>query len=185
MQNIDYRYWPIGVAIVFLALAAGLNAAFGVVPNWLTFPAILAAWVAGWCVSRGTAPSAGGGFRPALLLAFVGLVMLLPFYAFGVLGAGCVKANMALGGWIGCAVGAERGAKWLIAGIMAGAVLIGLGCWSCLQMGMTVEAASQQFPAQFALSLGSILALVVLVRRAWESDKPQTDDATWTGSPTA
>jgi prepilin peptidase CpaA len=135
MEKVDYRYWPIGVAIVFLALAAGLNAAFGVVPNWLTFPAILAAWVAGWCISRGTAPSAGGGFGSALLLAFVGLLMLLPFYAFGVMGAGCVKANMALGGWIGCAVSAERGAKWLIGGVMAGAVLIGLGCWSCLQMG--------------------------------------------------
>jgi hypothetical protein len=52
-------------------------------------------------------------------------------------------------------------------------------------MGMTVEAASQQFPAQFALSLGSILALVVLVRHAMESDKPQTDAASLTGSPSA
>lgn len=185
MQNIDYRYWPIGVAIVFLAMAAGIHAATGLVPNWLTYPAILAAWVTGWCVSRGTAPSAGGGFGSALLLAFLGLLLLLPFYAFGVLGAGCVKANMALGGWMGCAVGAERGAKWLIAGVMSGAALIGLGCWSCLQMGMTVEAASQQFPAQFALSLGSILTLVVMVRRAFESGKPQVDDATWTGSPSA
>ena len=185
MQTLDHRYWPVWVAIVFLIAAAAVNSQTQVVPNWLTYSAVLGAWIAGVCVWRGLLPSAGGGIGPALLLSALGLALLLPFYAVGFLGAGCVKANMALGGWIGCAVGAERGAKWLIGGAAVGFLLAVGGWWASQQYGLTTAAASQMFPAQAAFSLGAILTLVVMLRKAYETPAPAAEDTGWKNSPAA
>jgi Flp pilus assembly protein protease CpaA len=172
MRALDHRYWPIWVAIVFLILAAGINSQTQTVPNWLTYSAIVASWIAGGSISRGIAPSAGGGFASALVLSFAGLLVLLPFWANDVMGAGCVKANMALGGWIGCAVCAERGAKWLAGCVVAGGVLTAFSVWTFQLYGMNISALAQVFPAQAALSAGSVLTLVAMLRLAAnETDK--------------
>ena len=120
MRALDHRYWPIWVAIVFLILAAGIDATTQSLPLWLTLSALLASWAAGWCVTREQLPSAGGGLVPALLLSALGLAILLPLYALGTLTVGSVLAGTVLGGWIGCAVSADRGAKWLAACAVAG-----------------------------------------------------------------
>ncbi len=177
MRALDHRYWPIWVAIVFLILAAAVNAGTQTVPNWLTYSAVLAAWVAGGCIGRGLAPSAGGGIASALVLSVVGLLVLLPFWANGIVGGDCVKANMALGGWIGCAVGIERGAKWLAASIVAGALLTAASAWMFQLYGMNTEALRQVFPAQAALSAGSVLTLVAMLRLAQEKENPSSEPA--------
>jgi hypothetical protein len=185
MRALDHRYWPIWVAIVFLILAAGINATTQSVPNWLTCAALLASWAAGWCVTREQAPSAGGGMVSALLLSGLGLVMLLPLYALGILAAGCVLANAALGGWIGCAVSAERGAKWLAGCAVAGALLTAASSWMFQLYGMNTDALTQVFPPQAALSAGSILTLVAMLRLAQETEKPSIPESAASKSPAA
>ena len=172
MRALDHRYWPIWVAIVFLILAAGLDAATQSVPLWLTFAALLAAWAAGWCISRQQLPSAGGGFVPALLLSALGLAILLPLYALGTLVVGSVLAGTVLGGWIGCAVSAERGAKWLAACAVAGALLTVASSFMFRLYGMNIDALTHLFPPQAALSAGGILTLVAMLRLAQDADKP-------------
>lgn len=185
MRALDHRYWPIWVAIVFLILAAGVNAQTQTVPNWLTYSAVLASWAAGWCISRGQAPSAGGGIGAALLLSFAGLLILLPFWASDLMGAGCVKANMALGGWIGCAVSLERGAKWLAGCVVAGALVTAVSSWMFQLYGMNINALAQVFPAQAALSAGSVLTLVAMLRLAQEAGKPAASEPVASNSPAA
>lgn len=185
MRALDHRYWSIWVAIVFLILAAGINATTQTVPNWLTFSALLASWAAGWCITREQAPSAGGGMVPALLLSGLGLAILLPLYSLGILAAGCVLANTALGGWIGCAVSAERGAKWLAGCVLAGALLTAVSSWMFTLYGMNVDALGQVFPPQAALSAGSVLTLVAMLRLAQEAEKPAVSEPAASNLPAA
>ena len=91
---------PVPVEVMWLASAVLVEAAVidgrGLrVPNWLTFHfaaggLAFAAWSGGWA-GLGTA-SAG--------LA-LGLVLLLPLYAIGGMGAGDVKLMAGLGAWVG------------------------------------------------------------------------------------
>lgn len=185
MRALDFRYWPIWVAIGFMFIAAAIQGWTQSVPNWLTFSAVLAAWVAGWCVSRGDLPSAGGGIKSALLLSLLGLLLLLPCYALGILGAGCPKASMVLGGWIGCAVCLRRGATWLLACTAGGGLLTVAGAWLSRQYGMTSEAISLVFPAQASLSLGAILILVAMLKQAHELDPSAAEGSVSVNSPAA
>ena len=176
MRALDHRYWPIWVAIVFLILAAGIDATTQSLPLWLTLSALLASWAAGWCVTREQLPSAGGGLVPALLLSALGLAILLPLYALGTLTVGSVLAGTVLGGWIGCAVSADRGAKWLAACAVAGALLTVVGSWMFRLYGMNIDALAQLFPPQAALSAGGILTLVAMLKLAQDADKPATNE---------
>ncbi|HUE72411.1 MAG TPA: hypothetical protein VMP01_16115 [Pirellulaceae bacterium] len=185
MRALDHRYWPIWVAIVFLILAAAINATTQTVPNWLACASLLASWTAGWCITREQAPSVGGGMVPALLLSFLGLIILLPLDALGILAAGCVLANAALGGWIGCAVSAERGAKWLAGCAVAGALLTAISSWMFTLYGMNVDALSQVFPPQAALSAGSVLTLVAMLRLAQDAEKPAASEPAASNLPAA
>ena len=65
------------------------------IPNWLTFPALLAGvaanfWWFGW---------AGGA--DALLGALLGFALFFPVHFLGYMGAGDVKLLMAVGAWVG------------------------------------------------------------------------------------
>lgn len=64
------------------------------IPNWWTFPAMVAGIAAqGWL---------GGGIAGAGAAALglgVGLALFLPLYIFGMMGAGDVKLLMAIGAW--------------------------------------------------------------------------------------
>jgi len=87
--------WPIWLLSVLLIVAAVIDGWLLKVPNWLTFPLVLAGWAAGaYC----------GGFN-GLACSFagtlVGLGLLLPAYAVGGMGAGDVKLMAGIGAWIG------------------------------------------------------------------------------------
>ena len=100
-----FTYWPIGVGLGVLAVAAALNHQSNRVPNPLTFGMIAAGWAAaGLLVGSGLAPSAGGGLAGSVACTFVALAVMLPAYVMGFMPAGCVKAQMAFGAWLGCAL---------------------------------------------------------------------------------
>ena len=84
--------WLVSVTLVAAALIDGIKLK---VPNWLTFPMVISAWVVsaiffGW---------AGLGW--SLLGTAVGLALLLPAYAIGGMGAGDVKLLAGVGAWVG------------------------------------------------------------------------------------
>jgi prepilin peptidase CpaA len=101
----------VAMAIALIAVATDLRSRR--IPNALTLGAALAAF--------GFAAIAGG---PSLLLASaegwaLGLLLWLPFYALGGMGAGDVKLLAALGAWLGPAAVL----RVAIYGAIAGAVL--------------------------------------------------------------
>ncbi len=87
--------WVLGCAAVFLFFAVASDVRSHRVPNLLTFPALLAALlVSPWL-------GATSGPAEAAMGAALGFALLVGPYAIGGMGAGDVKALMALGAWLG------------------------------------------------------------------------------------
>jgi prepilin peptidase CpaA len=85
----------LGWAVAFLFFAVASDVRHHRVPNLLTLPALCGAlivspWIGG-----------AGGLTEALAGAALGFALLVGPYAVGGMGAGDVKALMALGAWIG------------------------------------------------------------------------------------
>ncbi len=109
-------------AAAFLFLATHWDVRYLRIPNWLTFPAMALA-LAGHAAEAG---ASGAGFALAgIAAAFAAL--LLP-YAAGLLGAGDVKASMALGALLG-APGILAVLIWsaLLGGVFGCALLLATG----------------------------------------------------------
>jgi prepilin peptidase CpaA len=89
--------WPIWVVSITLVVAAVIDGLKLKVPNWLTFPMI----VSGWIYSATLSPWAGwDGLVYSLIGTAVGLMLLLPAYAIGGMGAGDVKLMAGVGAWV-------------------------------------------------------------------------------------
>ena len=102
--------WLVSITLVAAALIDGYQLK---VPNWLTFPMIVSAWIAsavffGW---------AGLGW--SMLGTVLGLGLLLPAYAIGGMGAGDVKLLAGVGAWVGV-----TNTLWaFVVSVVAGAVI--------------------------------------------------------------
>jgi prepilin peptidase CpaA len=92
----------LGWAAAFLFIAVERDVHCQRIPNWLTFPALVTALV------YGALFGGPGGALDAALGACAALALLLLPYAAGALGAGDVKATMALGAAFGVAAVTEQ-----------------------------------------------------------------------------
>lgn len=88
-------HWPIWFVTTTLIVAAVIDGWQLKVPNWLTFPFVMAGWV--YCGIAFGWPGVGW----SLLGTAAGLALLLPAYAIGGMGAGDVKLLAGVGAWIG------------------------------------------------------------------------------------
>jgi prepilin peptidase CpaA len=91
------EHWPIWVVTVTLIVAAVIDGLQLKVPNWLTFPMILSGWVYSAVL---TGYPWWEGLLYSLLGTAVGLLLLLPAYAIGGMGAGDVKLMAGIGAWV-------------------------------------------------------------------------------------
>ncbi len=92
------NHWPIWVVSITLVVAAVIDGLKLKVPNWITFPMIIAGWI------YSTTCVAGYSWWEGLLFSLagtaVGLALLMPAYAIGGMGAGDVKLLAGVGAWV-------------------------------------------------------------------------------------
>ncbi len=86
---------PVKIVCVLLIWAAYIDGKQLRVPNWLTFPMVLAG------IAMNTALHGWAGTQFALLGICCGLLTLLPLYSVGGMGAGDVKLMAGIGAWLG------------------------------------------------------------------------------------
>lgn len=93
MANV-IQHWPVWLVTITLVVAAVIDGIQLKVPNWITFPMILSGWIySGFAFGL-------EGVGLAVLGAVVGLLLLLPAYAIGGMGAGDVKLLAGVGAWM-------------------------------------------------------------------------------------
>lgn len=169
--------WPLWVGVAVVIAAAVQNHFTYRVSNLLTLPAIGAAWLAALVLSApGAGPLVGGNLASSLSCTFLALGMLLPLYSINAVPAGCVKGQMALSAWIGCALPLALGTTLTVAAVIGGGLVTAAGVYlHYLKHRVTVEKAGPNsgpwslqhqlplFPCQITLSLGSLCGIVVAV----------------------
>lgn len=147
------NHWPLAVAVLVAFAAALFQIAIECVPNSLTLTSIIAAWFVAGMLSLGFGvPSAGGGLAASLLASFASLLLILPCYAALGLGAGCVKAQMAFGAWVGCGLNLRDA---LLIALAASMTAVAFTAVSALAW-VAVRREGGLFPAQVTFSIGAI-----------------------------
>lgn len=163
---------PLVAGFIYLLVAGIFELKTYKVPNILTFAsiglALLFAFVAGQI-----APERNGSIVSAFVGMLLGGALLLPFYAKGVLGAGCVKAQAAFGAWIGAGFATGASLKFvLVSTIMA--AIIGLICFGLTYAKRKQEAQPNPYAyppepeayfmklmhGQLPLSIGTMIGMV-------------------------
>ena len=120
--------WPIWLVTVTLVVAAFIDGLQLKVPNWLTFPMI----VSGWVYSTVLAGYPWWeGLLYSLLGTAVGLLLLLPAYAIGGMGAGDVKLMAGIGAWVWGGVTIYAFAfSALVGGVIAVCMVLSRRAWN-------------------------------------------------------
>lgn len=142
------QHWPIWLLTVVLVVAAVIDGWKLKVPNWITFPLILAGWAYG--------ALAGGwaGLGASMLGTVVGLGLLLPAYAIGGMGAGDVKLLAGVGAWVGATVTFYAFCvSAIVGGVLALAMVLVRGQWrrhQAIFMGIVTEIAVIRNPNALA-----------------------------------
>jgi len=109
---------PIACGFVYLIVAAYYELKTYRIPNLLTLAAIGLS-----IVFSIVCPERAGGVGAAFAGMLLGGVVLLPFYAAGFLGAGCIKAQAAWGAWIGAGLALSTCLKFVLISSVAAAIV--------------------------------------------------------------
>jgi prepilin peptidase CpaA len=91
------QHWPVWLVTITLVVAAVIDGWLLKVPNWITFPFVLSG------LAYGAYANGWEGFGLAFVGTALGLILLLPWYAIGGMGAGDVKLLAGVGAWLGAA----------------------------------------------------------------------------------
>lgn len=94
------EHWAVWAVTIFLVLAAVIDGFELKVPNWLTYPMIISGWIYSCSAAVWAGDSVWVGLGWSLLGTAVGLLLLLPAYAIGGMGAGDVKLLAGVGAWM-------------------------------------------------------------------------------------
>ena len=92
--------WPVWVVTITLIVAAVVDGFELKVPNWITFPMVIAGWVYSVVFASSLGMTWYEGLGWSLFGTVVGLALLLPAYAIGGMGAGDVKLLAGVGAWM-------------------------------------------------------------------------------------
>jgi prepilin peptidase CpaA len=134
MALFSLDHWPLLFVCAAMIAAAIIDGWKLKVPNWLTFPLVLAGWAFGLCHNFGWLEGTGvGGLGASLAGTALGFALLAPVYAIGGMGAGDVKMQMGFGAWVGAYFGMADGLR-IIWWAFCVAVLIG----GVLALGMMI-----------------------------------------------
>jgi Flp pilus assembly protein protease CpaA len=161
MLAISWELLPAVVGIAILTLAALSQALAGRVPNVLTLPAIVAAWIfASYLDRTAQATWPGPAFWSSFLGTFAALLIMLPIYRTQRLGAGCVKAQMAFAAWI-CAALPLAPALVFIAAATIGGLAITFALVHLIVRDFADEQQSNYaFPAQITMTIVAVVGVV-------------------------
>lgn len=117
-QQLLLENWHVKLVSVVLVLAAYIDGRDLKVPNWITFPMVLAGLVYNTC----TFGWAGLGW--GLVGMFVGLLTLLPLYSVGGMGAGDVKLMAGIGAWLGWSITLQAFAVSVVVGAVMAVLMV-------------------------------------------------------------
>ncbi len=159
MPIVQWNQWPALVGLLVILVATVLQSRKNRVPNALTLPAILVAWLFAAAISKqGGVEWAGGSLWGSLAGTALALIISLPCYRLG-LGAGTVKAQMAFGAWVGCAMPLLPTVCITAIATLLGAALTYAGC---VVLGRLVEApdGALEFPAQSTYAVGTLCCVL-------------------------
>lgn len=92
------EHWQVKLVSVILIVAAYIDGRQLRVPNWITFPMVLAG------VAFHGASAGWSGLQFSVSGLCIGLLCLLPLYSVGGMGAGDVKLMAGIGAWLGSSV---------------------------------------------------------------------------------
>ncbi|MGD9126179.1 MAG: A24 family peptidase [Planctomycetia bacterium] len=106
---------------VVLVIAAVIDGWKLKVPNWITFPMVICGWIAsmyffGW-----------SGLLYSLIGTGIGLILLLPAYAIGGMGAGDVKLLAGVGAWVW---GTVTFFSFCLSAVIGGLIAVGMVLFS-------------------------------------------------------
>ncbi len=113
-------HWPVWLLSAALVVAAVIDGWKLKVPNWITFPLV----ISGWLYSAIAFGWEGLGW--SLLGTLVGLMLLLPAYAIGGMGAGDVKLFAGVGAWMWTQTTFYA---FCISAIVGGVLAVGMVLW--------------------------------------------------------
>ena len=118
--SLSEHWWSIWLLSAVLIVAAVIDGWKLRVPNWITFPLIIGGWV------YSTAYFGWAGLGWSLLGTAIGLMLLLPAYAIGGMGAGDVKLLAGVGAW---AWGAATVYAFCVSAVVGGVIAVGMVLW--------------------------------------------------------